>query len=68
MAQYVYSIPKISCGHCMTVIKTELKEIDGVQKVDGDILARNITIELQPPAKDEQIKAALKNIGYPAAP
>jgi copper chaperone len=67
MAKYVYSIPKISCGHCVAAITTELKELAGVQQVSGDPLAKTITIEVQPPAKEEQIKSKLAQIGYPAA-
>ena len=68
MAQYVYSIPKISCGHCVAAITNELKELDGVQQVSGDPQTKTITVEVQPPAKEEQIKAKLAQIGYPAVP
>ena len=67
MAQYVYSIPKISCGHCVAAITNELKELDGVQQVSGDPQTKIITVDAQPPANEEQIKAKLIEIGYPAA-
>ena len=67
MARYVYSIPKISCGHCVATITNELKELDGVQQVSGDPQSKTITVEAQPPAEEEQIKSKLAQIGYPAA-
>ncbi len=67
MARYVYSIPKISCGHCVAAITNELKDLDGVQQVSGDPQSKTITIDLQPPAKEAQIKAKLQEIGYPVA-
>ncbi len=67
MNQFTYSIPKISCGHCVATITNELKELDGVQQVNGDPQTKTITVEAQPPASEEQIKAKLVEIGYPAA-
>lgn len=67
MTQYVYSIPKISCGHCVAAIKNELKELDGVQQVSGDPQAKTITVDMRPPANEAQIKTKLSEIGYPVA-
>lgn len=66
MTQLKYSIPKISCGHCVATITNELKEIDGVKQISGDPQAKTVTLELESPATDEQIKAKLDEIGYPA--
>ena len=65
MSQVVYSIPKISCGHCVASITNELKEIEGVKQISGDPQAKTITLELEAPATDDQIKAKLDEIGYP---
>lgn len=67
MEKYVYTIPKISCGHCVAAITNELKELDGVQQVNGDPQSKTITVEVQPPATEEEIKSRLVKIGYPAA-
>lgn len=67
MEKEIFTIPKISCGHCVATISKELKEIDGVDRVAGDPQAKSITVELQPPATASQIRAKLIEIGYPAA-
>jgi len=67
MTQHVFTVPNISCGHCVATITNELKELDGVRKVDGNPQTKTITVEAQPPAAEEQIKAKLAEIGYPAA-
>jgi copper chaperone len=67
MERQVFTIPNISCGHCVATITNELKEIDGVAQVTGDPQAKTITVELQPPATAIQLKAKLVEIGYPAA-
>jgi copper chaperone CopZ len=61
------SIPNISCLHCVKAIQRELTEINGVLRVEGNPEAKDILVEWQSPASKEKIKAALKEINYPAA-
>jgi copper chaperone CopZ len=68
MTTQKFHIPKISCGHCTRTIENELKELAGIQNVEGDILAKTITVNFQAPATEAQIRATLKEINYPAAP
>jgi len=67
MAKETFSIPNISCGHCVMSIKNELNELDGIKIVEGDPENKSITVEFEPPATLEQIKETLKEINYPAA-
>ncbi len=67
MEKLTLSIPKISCGHCTRTIENELKELDGVQSVAGDILQKKVTVEFQAPVTKDKILATLKEINYPAA-
>ncbi|MFC1868483.1 heavy-metal-associated domain-containing protein [Thermodesulfobacteriota bacterium] len=62
-----FSIPNISCGHCVMTIKNELGELDGVSKVEGDPEKKEITVEWDAPATLEKIVSTLKDINYPAA-
>jgi len=61
------SIPNISCGHCLMAIKNELNEIEGVKEVSGSPENKQITVKWDLPATLDKIKAALKEISYPAA-
>jgi len=67
MENNTFSIPNISCGHCVMTIKNELSELDGVTKVEGDPEKKEITVDWDSPADLEKIKATLKEINYPAA-
>lgn len=67
MPSSTIEVPNISCGHCVMAIQRELDEMDGVSKVTGDPEGRRITVEWEPPASLERIKAALREINYPAA-
>lgn len=66
MTKETFSIPNISCGHCVMSIKNELSELEGVTTVEGDPDQKSITVEFESPATLEQIKKTLKEINYPA--
>ncbi len=61
-----YSIPNIHCEHCVHTIQSELIDVPGVKSVKADQMLRNATIEFEPPASEENIKALLAEINYPA--
>jgi len=67
MAKETYSIPNISCGHCVMNIKNELSELAGVKTVEGDPDKKTITVEWDAPVTEDKIKDTLKEINYPAA-
>ncbi len=67
MESNTFSVPNISCGHCVMSIKNELNEIQGVSSVEGNPEEKKITVEWDVPATLEKIKSTLKEINYPAA-
>jgi copper chaperone CopZ len=67
MTTIVYSIPNISCGHCVHTIQSEVSELSGVKSVVANQEARTATITFEPPATEEQIKSLLAEINYPVA-
>jgi copper chaperone len=48
-------------------IENELKEIDGITDVQGNIAEKTVTVHWQAPVTIEKIRATLKEINYPAA-
>ena len=67
MEKTTFTIPNISCGHCVMSIKNELNELDGVSAVDGNPDLKSVTVAWEAPATLETIKTLLKEINYPAA-
>jgi copper chaperone CopZ len=67
MQKETFSVPNISCGHCVMSIKNELSEMQGVKSVDGNPEAKSIMVEYESPATLEKIKETLNEINYPAA-
>ncbi len=67
MAKQTFSIPNITCGHCVNAIKNELSEMEGVKSVAGSPEAKTVDVEWEAPASVDKIKETLKEINYPAA-
>ena len=66
MARETFSIPNISCEHCVRAIKDELSDLDGVISVEGDPDTKTATVEWDNPATVDSIKKTLVEIDYPA--
>jgi copper chaperone len=66
MGTQKFSVPNISCGHCVMTIQRELGEIEGVSKVGGDPNAKEITVDYDAPATADKIRSTLKDINHPA--
>lgn len=67
MNTVTYSIPNISCNHCVHTITMEVSDLAGVQSVTADVDARTATIGFEPPANEAAIKQLLAEINYPVA-
>jgi copper chaperone len=67
MTTIKYSVPNISCGHCVHTIQNEVSEVVGVQSVKADQNARVVEITYDVPATEEKIKELLAEINYPVA-
>jgi copper chaperone CopZ len=67
MEKQTFTVPNISCGHCVATIKNELQELDGVASVEGDPQGKKITVAWNLPVTISKIENALKEIGYPAS-
>ena len=65
MSSVTYEVPNISCGHCVHTIKTELSELAGVKMVDANQETRQVIVEFEDPADEEQLVALLIEINYP---
>lgn len=67
MTTVTFSIPGISCNHCVHTIKTEVGEMPGVSSVDANPENKQATVSFDDPATEDGIRALLTQINYPAA-
>jgi copper chaperone len=67
MKTVTYSIPNISCGHCVHTIQSEVAELPGVKEVHANAETKTVVIIFDLPASEEKIMTLLKDINYPVA-
>ena len=60
-----FTVPNISCEHCVRSIKNEVSEIAGVTAVQADEKTKVVSVTWDSPATWDQIKATLTEIEYP---
>ncbi len=62
--QKTWNIPTISCNHCLMSIRRELKFVDGVEYVDGDVQSKTVVVAYTNEAALDRARAALAEAGY----
>ena len=67
METKTFTVPNISCGHCVHTVQMELGDINGVKSVKADQDSKQVVVEWGEPATWEQIEAMLVEINYPPA-
>lgn len=67
MTTTTYTVPNISCMHCVHTIKTELGEVTGVKDVKADVTTKKVVVTFDAPATGEALVKLLTAINYPPA-
>jgi copper chaperone len=58
----VFSVPGMSCGHCVQTITSALKHVDGRASVDINLEAKTVRVESTKPL--EVLVKAISAAGY----
>lgn len=66
MSSKIYTIPNISCAHCVATIEREVGGVAGVQDVTGNVDSKEVTVEYDDEAALVRVEKLLEEIGYPA--
>ena len=67
MQNLSYSVPNISCDHCVHTIKMEVGELAGVNSVEATVDDQKVLIEFDDPASEQQTVELMTEIYYPPA-
>jgi copper chaperone len=67
MTTVTYSIPNISCKHCVHTIQTELSDLAGVKGVQADLTTKKVVVTFDAPATTAELVKVLTEINYPPA-
>ncbi|WP_067848157.1 heavy-metal-associated domain-containing protein [Nocardia lijiangensis] len=64
MATTTYTVKGMTCGHCVSSVKTEIGKIDGVTGVDVDLATGAVRVDSAAPLADADVAAAVDEAGY----
>ena len=67
MTTVTYTVPNISCHHCVHTISMELGDLAGVKSVEGDVDTKQVVVVFEAPATTETLERTLQEIDYPVA-
>lgn len=67
METKTFTVPNISCGHCVHTIQNEVSEINGVRVVKAEQETKIVTVQWEAPATWTEIEQTLVEINYPPA-
>ncbi|HEX5524779.1 MAG TPA: heavy-metal-associated domain-containing protein [Pedococcus sp.] len=66
MSTQTFPVTGMTCGHCVSAVTSELKEIPGVTEVAVDLVAggtSSVIVDSEQPLDDAQVAAALDEAG-----
>jgi len=66
MSSTSYSVPDVSCGHCVDAITREVQQIPGVATVAVDLTTKKVTVRGEA-IDDAAVRAAIDEAGYVVA-
>ncbi|WP_327110172.1 cation transporter [Nocardia sp. NBC_01730] len=67
MPTTTYTVTGMTCGHCVSSVKTEIGKIDGVTGVDVDLASGAVRVDSTTPIPTGTITAAVDEAGYQLA-
>lgn len=67
MTTVTYTVPNISCHHCVNTISMELGDLAGVKSVQGDVDTKQVVVVYEAPTTTEELEKTLQEIDYPVA-
>ena len=66
--QYVFSVPNVSCGKCISTVEKALSAVDDVQDQRVNLTLRRVSFTLPEAVSPVDALDEMQRIGYPATP
>ena len=63
MAEHMYTVSGMTCGHCVSSVKSEVGSLAGVEDVSVDLGSGRVTVVGEGYTED-QVRAAVAAAGY----
>lgn len=62
-----YTVVGMTCDHCVSAVKAEVGQIEGVSSVDVDLASGGVTVTSDRALDPEDVRAAIEEAGYELA-
>jgi copper ion binding protein len=59
-----FTVPGMTCGHCVAAVAEEVAKVAGVTAVDVDLGSGRVTVTSDQPVDDAAVAAAVDEAGY----
>ena len=59
-----FTVPSMSCQHCVNVITKEVTQLNGVQNVKIDLGTKRVSVETAEQVSTDDVVNAIKEAGY----
>ena len=59
-----FTVPSMSCQHCVNAITNEVKRVDGVQNIKIDLGSKRVSVQTDERVPTEAVIEAIKEAGY----
>jgi len=63
-----FQVQGMSCGHCVSSVRSEVSAIDGVTAVEVDLASGQVTVTSDTPIDPDAVTAAVEEAGYEVVP
>ncbi|HET9519347.1 MAG TPA: cation transporter [Actinoplanes sp.] len=67
METKTYTVTGMTCGHCVTSVSNEIKQLAGVTDVEVDLSRGAVTVTSEQSLDDAAVAAAVDEAGYEVA-
>lgn len=59
-----YRVTGMTCGHCVTAVRTEIAALPGVEQVEVDLATGTVNVTSARELDPEEVRAAVDEAGY----
>lgn len=66
-ATSTYTVTGMTCGHCVSSVSEEVRDIPGVEDVDVVLETGSVTVTSDQPVDHDAVRAAVEEAGYQLA-
>ncbi|MGY5884215.1 heavy-metal-associated domain-containing protein [Modestobacter lacusdianchii] len=67
MTTSTYTVVGMTCGHCVSSVTEEVRQVPGVTDVAVDLASGGLTVTSNTPVEDSAVQAAVEEAGYQVA-